>query len=969
MAKAKAKAKVAIPSFAKQARHILELEIDARINALGGYGPDGEAIYERHPDGCPSVLVDHFREATATFMSNGSTAFLVRIPEGMEVDVLEGSFDPVEKHETGVPSANLWLDVAAGKRHHLASLMNPCANLDCRAQSTRIVKLGDPDRSMWYCAAFAPTRGLCWETAVKHSLACTSRGPAILRQVYIRNTGRKKLSAKLWSYWHLKGTQRFVYNKEIWYDKGLALSGRETVVSANVPYSDIVQIKRVASLPRNMKPTEATCDYATFVGDSAALSLLPEALRRGEMLPGSSGRQMNRFATATIAANRFDLALSPDENAVLEQELLYVLDPAVQARFRKLSDTTVPTYRGIAAAFRKAASAVVKSTPGVKDAVAARLAPAGSEPWPVFEFALRDRKAISEYAKSVWTGVAELYENCRAHGAMLAEGIELGTRDRAQDMWPKLKEDPARVRGDLVHALSFMYVTQALPLHLSRPLKLEQKLHGMFPRQYPSRWDDRSKEVMNDNRPYADSPLWLVNSLMMYIRETGDTSVLSERVKTVQLSDPRNPEKSGIVGCDVEYSVVEVVFEIFASFARMMRDTPYGMAQILYGDWCDPVDMFGTSEVGNDRTRGKGRGVQTRLSCHLFECLVETVDVLEAPGVTEPLEAMHLEARIRGLKNLANRLRANIVKWAWESGPLAGFIDCIHELKTSGRKPNYSKGDIGYTLGSMRGRDFDGINRRQLASQSYGLKTLLTDRPWLKTPKHRDAMVRNVLKTTDELFYDEKLGLVMFSAAVANNQKAVDLVGRLGMFPAGCGENGEYHHCQVMMHRNRLAIPGQNGKVWQQFPLVMSAMRDEGICGPFESPTNCYVADPTDPHFAKGMYFGLSGSVDWIVEIFQSTVGLQLALHDRSKPDIRVEPNMPESLGEELRLRRIVHCTPRKGAWRQVPVEVILHRTGSGPRMVDRKVLINGQPAAEPEIRDLGKFKKVSIEITSTYRR
>ncbi len=963
------KAKISAPSFAKQAEHILGLEIDARINALGGYGPDGEAIYERHPSGCPSVLVDHCREATATFTSNGSTAFTVRIPEGMEVRVLDGSFDTVEKHETGVPSTNLWLDVVSSKRRHVASLINPRANMYCEAQSMRIVKLGDPDRSLWYCACFAPARGRSWETAVKHSLAYTAKGPALLRQVYLRNTGREQLSAKLWSYWHLKGTQRFVYNKEIWYDKGLALSGRDTVVSANVPYSDIVQIKRVVSLPRGMKPMEATCDYATFVGDSAALSLLPEAVRQGKMLEGSSGKQMNRFATATIAANRFDLTLATGKVAVLEQELLYVLDPKVQGRFRKLSDTTEPTYRGIAAAFRKAASAVVKSTPGVREALATRLAPAGNKPWPVFEFTLRDRKAISEYAKSVWTGVTELYENCRAHGAMLAEGIELGTRDRAQDMWPKLKEDPARVRGDLLHALSFMYVTQALPLHLSRPLKLEQKLHGMFPRQYPSRWDDRSKEVMNDNRSYADSPLWLINSLMMYIRETGDTSILRERVKTVQLTRPHNPEMSGIVGCDIEHSVVGVVFEIFASFARMVRDTPYGMAQILYGDWCDPVDMFGTSIVGDDKTRARGRGVQTRLSCHLFECLVETVDVLEAPGVTDPLEARHLDARIRGLKNLANRLRGNIVKWAWESGPKAGFIDCIHELKTNGQKPDYRKNDIGYTLGSMKGRDFDGINRRQLASQGYGLKLLLTDRPWLRTPKHRDAMVREVLKTADELFYDEKLGLVMFSVAVANNQRTVDLVGRMGIVPAGCAENGEYHHCQVMMHHNRLAIPGQNEKVWQQFPLVMSAMRGEDICGPFESPTNCYGADPTDPHFAKGMYFGLSGSVDWIVEILQNTAGLKLALHDRSKPDIHVEPNMPESLGGELRLRRLVHCTPRKGVWRRVPLEIVLRRTGSGPRMVDRTVLINGKPAAEPEVRNLAKFKKVSIEITSTYRR
>jgi len=961
--------KVKAPSFAGEAARVLALEIEARINALGGYGPDGEVIYEQHPVACPSVVVDNQREATATFMSNGSTSFAVKLPEGMEVSVLDGNFDPVEKHEVGVPSCNLWLDVNSGGRRHIASIINPRVNLDCSPRDIRIVKVGDPDRSMWFCATFNPARGFSWQTAVKYSLAYTPKGPALLRQACLINTGRRRFHGKLWSYFMLHGTQRFVYNKQLWYDRGLPLSSRETVVAANVPYSNIVQIKRLASLPRNMKAAGSTCDYTCFVGDSASLSVLPAAVLRGELLPTGSGRRMNRFATATVAANGFCLDLAPGKHAVLEQSLMYVTSPAVQERFRKLSSTREPHYRGISAAFRKAASAVVRSTPGVHEVVASRLPPAGAETWPAFEFAPRDHKAISEYAKSVWTGVEELYENCRAHGAVLAEGIELGTRDRAQDMWPKLKEDPQRVRADLIHAMSFMYQTQALPLHLSRPLKLEQKLHGMFPRQYPSRWDDRSKEVMNDNRPYADSPLWLVNSLMMYIRETGDTSILTERVGTVQLTDPRRPERSGIVGCPVEYSIAEVVFEIFASFARMVRDTPYGMAQILYGDWCDPVDMFGTSVVGDDTTRGKGRGVQTRLSCHLFECLVETVDVLEAPGVAEEISALHLEARIRGIKNFANRLRTNVIKWAWEDGHLAGFIDCIHELKVDGSRPGYKGGETGYTLGSMKGLDFDGIRRRQLASQSYGLKMLLTDRLWLKKPRRRDAMVRELLKTTDQLFYDEKLGLVMFSAPVANNRRSVDLVGRIGVLPAGCSENGEYHHCQVMMHRNRLAIPGQSETVWRQFPLVMSAMRDEGIGGPFESPTNCYVADRTDPHFAKGMYFGLSGSVDWIAEIFQSTVGLEMALHDRSKPDLRVEPNMPESLGGELRFRRIVHCCPGKGRWRPVPLEVILRRTGRGPRIVDRSVLVNGKPCAEPEIRDLRRFKKVRIEITSVYRR
>ena len=90
-------------SFAAEARRILSVAVANRVNALGGYGPGGEVIYEAHPPNCPSVLVDSRRDATATFTSNGSVDFLVKLPDGFEVHVLDGSFDAVEKRETGVP--------------------------------------------------------------------------------------------------------------------------------------------------------------------------------------------------------------------------------------------------------------------------------------------------------------------------------------------------------------------------------------------------------------------------------------------------------------------------------------------------------------------------------------------------------------------------------------------------------------------------------------------------------------------------------------------------------------------------------------------------------------------------------------------------------------------------------------------------------------------------------------------------
>ena len=47
-----------LDAFAVEAERVLALAPECRVNTLGGYGPNLEVIYEAHPPGCPSVLVD-----------------------------------------------------------------------------------------------------------------------------------------------------------------------------------------------------------------------------------------------------------------------------------------------------------------------------------------------------------------------------------------------------------------------------------------------------------------------------------------------------------------------------------------------------------------------------------------------------------------------------------------------------------------------------------------------------------------------------------------------------------------------------------------------------------------------------------------------------------------------------------------------------------------------------------------------
>jgi len=959
-------------SFEDAAECILSLKVDYRVNRLGGYGPNGEVIYETHPLGCPFTLVDNQKNATATFTSNGSLDFAVKLRDGVDVHVLDGSFDTVEKREIGVLSSNVWLEITIEGDRHIASIINHKANVNLTPERIKIVKLGDPERAMWYCASFKPASGVQIDVAVRLAMVYVAKGPAITREIYVKNHGCKAVSGNIWTYFNLHGTQRFVYDKELWYDAGLPVTNKETVNVAIVPYDNILQIKRVSSKVKNAAAEGATCDYSTFVGDTSVFSLMPEAVLRGSMLEGGAGNRLNRFATASISASRFSINLETGKRAIVRQGLLYVDDECVIQRFRRMSSCRQPSYKEMAEAFERAARDLIERTPGAKEITGELLASSETAHSLYFEIRLPYERGVSEYANSVWTGVQELYEKCRAHGARLADGIELGTRDRGQDMWPKMKEDPGTVRRDLVHALSFMYVTSDEPLDRVRRLTLAQKLHGMFPRQYPSRWDDRSEVVYNDNRPYADSPLWLIDSLNMYIRETGDFSILLEEVGTVRLTDPDHPEISGIVACDRKLPIVKVLFEVFASYDRHVKDSPYHLAQILYGDWCDPVDMFGTSVIGDPKTRGGGRGAQVRLTAHIFLCLVETIGALESAKVKAALSKMCIESKLERLKKFASELCKSLVKTGWEDGPkgsdfMAGFVDCIHELEQDGSRPNYSAGGIGYTLGSMKRKDFDGVNRRVLSTQAYCLEMLRTKRDYLEGIKDADEMIRKLLITVDHLFYDPRVGLVLYSTPIANNSRAIAYVGRMGVLPSGCAENGEYHHAQMFMHRFRLNVPGEADKVWEQFKPMLSASRDESIAGPFDMPSNSYVVDRADPHFGKGMYFGLSGSVAWMIEVFQKIAGIELALHDESKPDVCIRPNLPQEIGETITFKRVVHMVRPGGGYRSIPLAVGIKRSGDGKRLKDTLIRINGRRQDTAEVWDLNGVEHLNIEITYVY--
>jgi hypothetical protein len=879
---------------------------------------------------------------------------------------------------TGFPACEP-AQTQAGKpvSHSTSSLVNPSSGGGLVAASSRVIKTSSPDRAMWFLQDFGAIR-----SAVKLQLVETPAGPAVFRGLRIENRGAETCSGQVWSCFNTYGTQFFAYNKDNWYDSGLPVTPTECVVACPVPFSGIYQIRRASSRPSGMRPLGATCDYESFVGDSSGFSLLPSAVREGRILPHGAGSRLNRFSTPTLAACGFDFELEPGGHATLEQSLLYVTAPALIEAFRRMASCDSPLFSDVEAAFRAAAGFLVQSSPDAAGAFPisathrgngrpARLeteprskinAHTGGTPMPPgrlvrlpsemrpdaaacspecgectrptpeeFYLNLPAAGEISEYANSLWATVDELYENCRAHGAALADGIEIGMRDRAQDMWAKVRQEPGRVREDLLHALSLMIVTgeEAPRVEEGRRMALVEKLHGTFPRQYPSVWLDRSQPVANDNRPYADSPLWLLNALDRYITQTGDLDILGQEVASVRLLDPENPVHSPMVGQRKTFRVAEVAFEVFENIRRSMDDSPYGMVQILYGDWCDPVDMFGTLEVGNPATRGLGRGVNTRLSAHAFETIVRLLDIFEIPALAALRETLRLDPRIARANESANLLRKNTILHAWEGD---NFIDSIHEFRADGSVPDYAAGELGYTFGSSEGRDSDGKARRVVTSNAYGLLMLRISRKNLDTPPDATRMITGLLDQADALWND-KLGIPLVSYPVPNNPQALRCVGRMGMLPPGTAENGEYHHGQIFMHSFRSRVPGEAANAFRALAPVLSVKRADGsLGGPFDAPANSCASDPEDPHFGMGMNFGLSGSTAWLVEYFENLAGIEISLADPANQHVKILEEQPDFPGD-LDYQRVIFRYRAPGNYEKIPLAITQR---------DGKIFLNG---------------------------
>jgi len=202
---------------------------------------------------------------------------------------------------------------------------------------------------------------------------------------------------------------------------------------------------------------------------------------------------------------------------------------------------------------------------------------------------------------------------------------KVGYRDVLQDLMSITPFDPKYAKTELLNALRYQFED------------------GRAVRQY-----ERFKGSGHDERMYMDSPLWLVDTLLRYLCDTGDFKILRQTVPFLR------SKKAGTVYEHVTLAVRSCYEN------RGQR----GLCLVGHGDWNDALDGIG---------RG-GRGVSVWLSMAVVYFSQELLRLAEHIGDEEGAARLRRYVRV---------LTRNINEHAWDGHYYVyGFDDKGHAIGT-----------------------------------------------------------------------------------------------------------------------------------------------------------------------------------------------------------------------------------------------------------------------------------------------
>ncbi len=204
-----------------------------------------------------------------------------------------------------------------------------------------------------------------------------------------------------------------------------------------------------------------------------------------------------------------------------------------------------------------------------------------------------------------WLKYQTLVERIWARRGFYQTSGAFGFRDQLQDTINLLWVDPSLARQQIV-------------LHASQQFIEGDVFHWFFTLS-----DGRTAFACRSHA--SDNPLWLVWSVVEYLRATGDDSILDEMTSYVMSENPFRPlpkNKTGYGGLYHRSTRADSVYEHCLRSIHLVleqRMGQHGLPLIGTGDWNDGLD-----EIGSE-----GKGESVWLGFFLYYILKDMVNIIE----------------------------------------------------------------------------------------------------------------------------------------------------------------------------------------------------------------------------------------------------------------------------------------------------------------------------------------------------
>ena len=347
---------------------------------------------------------------------------------------------------------------------------------------------------------------------------------------------------------------------------------------------------RTAFLAADAAPRGATCDRVEFLGRGGVRN--PDGLRRIG-LSGAVGVRLDPCAALQVGVD-----LAPRETRVVRFLLGQGDNHGEALRLR--------ARHGAAGAVEAARARSAESWERLLGAVRV------TTPEPEFDLLLNGRLLHQVLACRMW-GRSGLYQ----------PGGAFGFRDQLQDSMALVASAPEMARAHLLEAAS-------------RQFPEGDVLHWWHP-----------EPGVGVRTRCSDDRLWLAFAAAHYVRWTGDTGVLDERVPFLA-GEPLAPgERERYDRYAPDGRDAPLLEHCLRALERDPGVGPHGLPLMGTGDWNDGMDRVGAG----------GRGESVWLAWFLHACITRF-----APLCTSPDDA----SRAGALRRRAEELRKTIERTSWD---------------------------------------------------------------------------------------------------------------------------------------------------------------------------------------------------------------------------------------------------------------------------------------------------------------